>query len=166
MPETFGVLLRDVDAALGVLIGIEIYVLQILLGPGLYSPILSIVSLAFLSLPVAWLQGTARGVASVLEILLGLEIVALGFLIPGASTFSVPLGMGLITIIGILSIAFSKEGAPRWVSLATIPMIYVLMVVVAGDVVDKAIIVGMLGAFLAGGFIALSFSREPEEIEV
>ncbi len=152
--------------ALGVLIGIEIYVLQILLGPGLYSPILFIASLVFLLLPAILLREAAMGVARILEIILGLEILALGFLLPGASTFSISLGMGLITIIGILSIAFSREGIPRWVSLATITMIYVLMVVVAGDVIDKTIIIGMLGAFLAGGFVALTFSREPEEIEV
>lgn len=152
--------------ALGVLVGIELYALHVLIGPGIYSPVLSIISLVFLTLPLIELGGTARGAVSVLEILLGLEIMALGFLIPSASTYSIPLGMGLITIIGILSIAFSKEGAPRWISLAATSMVYVLMIVIAGDPTLRAIIVGMLGAFLAGGFVALTFTREAEEIEV
>lgn len=158
--------MRDIDVALGVLIGVELYALQILLGPGIYSPVLSIVSLALLILPIIGLEGTARGAASVFEILLGLEIIALGFLIPGASIYSIPIGMGLITIIGILSITFSREGVPRWISLATISMIYVLIIVVAGEATERAIIIGMLGAFLAGGFVALTFTREPEEIGV
>ncbi|GAY25465.1 hypothetical protein ATG_06680 [Desulfurococcaceae archaeon AG1] len=158
--------MREIDMALCVLIGIELYVLQILIGPGLYSPILSMVSLALLVIPVVRLEGTARGVASVLEILLGLEIIALGFLIPGASIYSIPLGIGIITIMGILLIALSREGIPRWISLATIPMIYVLMIVIAEEPVERAIIVGMLGAFLAGGFVGLTLTREPEEIEV
>lgn len=158
--------MRDIDAALGVLIGVELYALQILLGPGIYSPVLSIVSLALLILPIIGLEGTARGAASVFEILLGLEIIALGFLIPGASIYSIPTGMGLITIIGMLSIALSREGVPRWISLATISMIYVLIIVVAGEATERAIIIGMLGAFLAGGFVALTFTREPEEIGV
>ncbi|HWQ17372.1 MAG TPA: hypothetical protein VNL13_06030 [Sulfolobales archaeon] len=158
--------MREIDMALYVLIGIELYVLQTLIGPGLYSPILSMISLALLVIPVVRLEGTARGVASVLEILLGLEIIALGFLIPSASLYSIPLGIGIITIMGILLIALSREGLPRWISLATIPMIYVLMIVVVEESVERAIIVGMLGAFLAGGFVGLTLTREPEEIEV
>ncbi len=158
--------MEDTDIALCVLIGIELYVLQILIGPHLYSPILSVISLIFLAIPLVGLEGTARSVTHVLEILLGLEIIALGFLVPGASVYSIPLGMGIITIIGILSIALSREGAPRWVSLATISMVYVLLAEVVIDAVEKAIVIGMLGAFLAGGFVALTLTRKPEVIEV
>lgn len=158
--------MREIDIALSIIIGVELYTLQIITSPGPYSPILSITSLVLIALPTVELRGTARGVAGILEILLGLEITALGFLVPGASVYSIPIGIGLITIMGILSIAYSREGIPRWISLATISMIYVLMLMATGDATDRSIITGMLGAFLAGGFVALTFTREPEEIEV
>jgi hypothetical protein len=115
-------------------------------------------------IPVATLEGVGGGVARALSIVLGLELIALGFLFPSILSYSIAIGASIITVIGMLLIANTREGFPRWVSLITLSLIYILLVVVVHEPTEMAIIVGMLGAFLGGGFIALTLRREWEEI--
>lgn len=157
--------MKDLERALSLIIRFELLLLQIILGSSIVSPIIAVLSLIFLVAPLIGLRGVSGGISRVLSILLGLEIMAIGFLIPGVLVYNLSLGIGLITIAGILTIAYTAEGAPRWVSLATITLIYILLLIVSREPSEKAIVVGMLGAFIAGGFMALAFKREWEFIE-
>jgi len=157
--------LEELERTLSLIIGFELLLLQTLLGSSIASPIIAVLSLIFLVAPLIGLRGVSGGISRVLSILLGLEIIAIGFLIPGVLLYNLSLGIGLITISGILTIAYTAEGVPRWVSLATIALIYILLLIVVHEPSEKAIVFGMMGAFIAGGFMALAFKREWEFIE-
>jgi len=157
--------LRDIDRSLLLILGLELYVLQFLADLGIYRPLAAVLTILFTAPSLAAVEGVGGGVIRVLSIVLGLELIALGLLFPSVSVYSVAIGVSIITIVGILSIAGAREGAPRWVSLATISLIYILLLVVVHEPTEMAIIVGMLGAFLGGGFVALALKREWEVIE-
>ncbi|MEM4971369.1 MAG: hypothetical protein QXE01_08975 [Sulfolobales archaeon] len=157
--------MKDIDRSLLFILGIELYILQFLVELDIYRPLTAILTIALLSIPIATLEGVGGGVARALSIVLGLELIAMGFLFPGITVYSLAIGASIITIVGMLSIANTREGAPRWISLATLSLIYILLLVVVHEPTEMAIIVGMLGAFLGGGFIALTLKREWEEIE-
>lgn len=157
--------MKDIDRSLLFILGIELYLLQFLIDLETYRPLTAVLTIVFLSIPIATLEGVGGGVARALSIVLGLELIALGFLFPGITVYSLAIGTSLITIVGVLSLANTREGAPRWISLATLSLIYILLLVVVHEPTEMAIVIGMLGAFLGGGFVALTLKREWEEIE-
>jgi hypothetical protein len=53
--------------------------LQFLIEADIYRPILAILTIASIVIPVATLEGVGGGVARALSIVLGLELIALGF---------------------------------------------------------------------------------------
>jgi hypothetical protein len=163
--DILGKILKDIDRSLLLILGIELYLLQFLVDLNIYRPLMAVLAIVFISIPIATLEGVGAGVARALSIVLGLELIALGVLFPGITPYSLAIGVSLITIIGVLSVANTREGAPRWISLATLSLIYILLLVVVHEPTEMAITVGMLGAFLGGGIVALTFKREWEEIE-
>ena len=157
--------MKDIDRSLLFILGIELYLLQFLVDFEIYRSLTAVLAIVFLSIPIATLEGVGGGVARALSIVFGLELIALGFLFPGITAYSLAIGASLITIVGVLSVANTREGAPRWISLASLSLIYILLLVVVHEPTEMAIVVGMLGAFLGGGFVALALKREWEEIE-
>lgn len=156
----------DLERALLLIAGIELLAITILSSQGLAQALTTSLSIVCLGLAVLGTSRGARvgGVERAFSILLGLEIVGLGFVVGHSTLYLLAAGLGLISLVSICSIAMAREGTPRWVSFWTAILIYFLFLAVVEEPLERTAVVGLLGAFSAAGLVALTLSREGEEI--
>lgn len=156
----------DLERALLLILGVELVTITILSSQGLVQALATSLSIACLGLAVLGVSrgSSVGGIERAFSILLGLEAIGLGFLTGQAAPYLLAAGLGLISLVSVYSIAMAREGTPRWVSFWTAMLIYFLFLAVVEEPSERAIVVGMLGAFSAAGLVALALSREGEEI--